>query len=66
MLVGGVRNHLVDDDLEPFRMGQFDQLVKIRKGAEHRIDIAIIRHVITEIGHRGFEERGQPDGVDTQ
>jgi hypothetical protein len=66
MLVGGVRNHLIDDDLEPFRMGQFDQFVEIRKRAEHRIDIAVIRHVITEIGHRRLEERRQPDGIDAE
>ena len=66
MLVGGVRQHLVDDHLEaePVRLG--DQRVEIVERAEHRIDVAIVGDVVAEILHRRLEEGRQPDRVDAE
>ena len=60
MLVGGVRNHLVDHHFQAEPVGLGDQRVEIRQRPEHRIDVAIVRHVISEILHRRLEERRYP------
>ena len=61
-----MRVDLVDDDLEPQFMRPCEQAVKVRKTAEHRIHIAEIRHVVTEIPHGGTEERRNPDRIDAK
>jgi len=56
-LVATVRIDLVDQHLEPERMGARDQGIEIGERAEDRVDVAIIGHVIAEIEHRRGEER---------
>ncbi len=63
MCVGRMGVDLIDDDLEAEPVGLCQQGVKVRQRAEDRVDIAIVRHVIAEIAHRGFEEGRDPDGV---
>ncbi|MGZ2484766.1 hypothetical protein ACVITL_003289 [Rhizobium pisi] len=66
MAIGGMRDHLVDDDLdaEPVRFRH--HLVEIGKRPEDRIDVAVIGNVVAHIGHRRFEERGKPDRIDAE
>ncbi len=66
MLVRGVRIDLVDDDAQLEFVGAGNQPVKIGEGAEHRIDVAVVGHVIAEITHRRGEVGRQPDGVHAQ
>ena len=63
MLVGSVRDHLVDHHLEaePVRLG--DKGVEIGERAEHRVDVAIVRDVVAEVLHRRLAERRDPDRV---
>jgi hypothetical protein len=61
-----VRQHLVDDDFQAVAMRFSNQFVKILERAEHRVDRAVIRHVVTHIGHGRFEEGRQPDRVDAE
>ena len=49
---------------ETVRLG--DQRVEILDRAEHRIDGAVVRHVVAHVGHRRLEEWRQPDGVDAE
>ncbi|ENN87987.1 hypothetical protein RHSP_50349 [Rhizobium freirei PRF 81] len=66
MPIRGVRNDLIDDDLEPQLVRCRHHLAEIGKRAENRIDIAIIGDVIAHIGHRRSEERRQPDRIDSE
>ena len=43
-----------------------DQGFRILHGSEHGIDGIIIRHIIAVVIHRRFEERRDPDIVDSQ
>ena len=63
MLVGGVRDHLVDHHLEAEAVRLGDQRIEIGQRAEHRIDVAIVGDVVAEILHRRREERRDPDRV---
>ena len=47
-------------------MGLRNQRVKIRQRSVFRIDVAIIRHVITKILLWRRKERADPDGVNAQ
>ncbi len=49
---------------EPVRLGH--QRVEILERAEHRIDVAVVGHVVAHVGHRRLEEGRQPDGVDAE
>ena len=56
MLVGSVRQHLVDDDLEPPGMGGLHQAVEVLESAEQRVDVPIVADVVAEVLHRRGEE----------
>ena len=45
-------------------MRGFGERVEIVHGAEFRIDVAVVVHVIAAVGQLGRVERAQPDGVD--
>ena len=47
-------------------MGLGDQPVEVGEGAEDRVDVAVVGHVVAEVGHRRAEERREPDGVDAE
>ena len=63
---GRVRQHLVDDDLQPQFVRTCHQRPKIVQGAEHRVHVAVVRHVVAEVVHRAFEEGREPDAVHAQ
>ena len=66
MLVRSVREHLVDDDAQAELVRTRQQPVEVRKGAEDRIDVAIVADVVAEVLHRGGEEGREPDRVDAE
>ena len=66
MLVRGMGIDLVDDHPQPQPMSARDQRVEIAKRAEDRVDITVIRYVVTEILHRRGKERRYPDRVDPE
>ncbi len=66
VLVGGVRDDLVDHHLEAEAVRLGDQRVEIGERAEHRIDVAVVRHVVAEVHHRRGEEGRYPDRVDAE
>src|SRR5689334_18121582 len=57
---------LVDQHLQPERMGPCEKPVEIGKRAEYRVDTAVIGDVVAEILHRRREERRQPDSIDAE
>ena len=42
------------------------QVVEVGQGPEQRVDVAVVAHVVAEVGHRRAEDRREPDGVDAQ
>ncbi len=64
--VGGVVGHPVDDDPQAPGVSVGQQPVEVGQRPEERVDIAVVAHVVAEVGHRRAVERRQPDGVDTQ
>ncbi|MCY1365290.1 hypothetical protein D9M69_521300 [compost metagenome] len=66
VLVGGVREHLVDDELQAQRMHACAHRVEVGQRAVQRIDRAIVGHVVAEVLHGGAEEGRDPDRVDAQ
>jgi len=52
MLVGRMRDDAVDHDFQAQAVRFGDQRVEVGQRAEHRIDAAIIGHVVAEILHR--------------
>ena len=65
-MIGGVAEHLVDDDPDAVPVRFLEQGVEVLQRAEQRIDFAIAAYVIAEILHRRLEEGGDPDRVDTE
>ena len=66
VLVGAVVGDEVDDDLDVARVRALEQHVEVAQGPEERIDVAIVRYVVAEVGHRRAVERRQPHGLDAQ
>ena len=66
MLVGGVADHLIHDDLEAAGMGLGQKGIEILERAEERIDLAIVRDVIAHVVLGRLGDRGEPDAVDAQ
>ena len=58
-----MRDHLVDDDLEPEAVCARDERVEVAERAEDRVDPPVVRHVIAEVLHRRGEEGRQPHRV---
>jgi hypothetical protein len=51
MLVGGVVRHPVEQHPQPPPVGGRDQPVQVVEGAEQRVDVAVVGHVVAEVGH---------------
>ena len=66
VLVRGVAEDLVDDDLEAQLMRPGDKGVEIGEGSEDRVDVLIVRDVVAHVLHRAAEEGGEPDRVDAE
>ena len=63
MLLRGVAQHLVDDDLEPLPVRLCHQRVEIPERAEERLDIGVVRHVVAHVGHGRGKDRREPDRI---
>ena len=50
----------------PSSCARCDQRVEVGEGAEHRVDVAVVHHVVAEVEHRRGEERRDPDRVDPE
>ena len=64
--VGGVRQHLVDDHLQPERVRARHHGVEVGERAEDRVDVCVVGDVVAHVGHRRGEDRRQPDRVDPE
>src|ERR1017187_596023 len=47
-------------------MNLLKQAIEIFHRSKQRIDAAIIRHIVTKIGHGRWVDRGDPDGIDAE
>jgi hypothetical protein len=66
VLIGGVVGHQVDQHPQAELVCGADQLVGVVEGAEDRVDLPVVGHVIPRVGHRRHIERADPDRVDAQ
>ena len=66
MPLGRMVRHEIEDDLQATPVCRLHQRVEIRQGPEHRVDAAVIRYVVAEIGHRRGVHWRNPDRVDSQ
>ena len=66
MLVGGVAEDEVDDDLEAEPVRPREQCIEILVRAEKQVDGAVIGDVVAEIPHGRREEGRNPDRVDAE
>ena len=63
MPVGGVVGNPVDQHPQPPLVGVGQQEVEVVQGAEDGVDVAVVGHVVAEVGHGRGEEGRDPDGV---
>ena len=66
MLVGRVVGHEIDDDPDAARVRLREHLVEVGKGAEDRVDVAVVGDVVASILLGRALEGAQPDGVDAE
>ena len=66
VLVGGVVGHPVEEHADVARVGVGEQRVEGREVAEERVDVAVVGHVVAEVGHRRAVDRRQPERVDAR
>ena len=58
--------HDVDHNLDAPLVGGPGELVEVVHGAELRVNVAVVIHVVAAIGELGRVERAQPDGIHTE
>src|SRR5262245_42524719 len=64
MLVGRVIEHQLDDHVHsPFVCG-VQKTPEIIKGPVARVDVAVIRYVISVVAERRWKERKEPEAID--
>ena len=56
----------VDDDANAAAVRFGEKPVELGQISERRVDVAVVRHVVPEVGHRRAIERREPDRVDAQ
>ena len=66
VLVGGVVGHPVQQHADVARVRIGEQRVEGREVAEERVDVAVVGHVVAEVGHRRAVDRRQPERVDAE
>ena len=66
MPVRGVIGDEVEDEAKPAPMHLCDQPIEVGHGAEEAIDRAIVRDVISEIGHGRRVNGRNPDRIHTE
>ena len=64
--VGAVVGHDVDDDPDAQRVRLRDQRLGLGQGAEDRVDVAVVGHVVAGVGHRRGVPGAEPDRVDAE
>jgi hypothetical protein len=58
--------HEVENNLQISLMGVGNQVVEVGECAEERMNIATIRHIVAESGHRRRKDRREPDCINSQ
>ena len=66
VLVGGVIDDQLGDDLQVAAMGLADETAEIAHRAVGRVDAAIVRDVVAVVAQRRWIERQQPDRRNAQ
>ena len=66
VLDGRVVRHPVEHDPDAPGVAVGDEPVELVQVAEDRVDVAVVGHVVAEVGHRRTEDRREPDGVDAE
>ncbi len=66
VLVGGVVDHQVHEQLHAARVQRGDQLVEVGQRAEHRVDVAVVADVVAVVVLGGAVDRRQPQHVHPQ
>jgi len=63
VLVRGVGQHLVDDNLEAKVVGGVDKGFETVEVAKERVDGRIVGHIVAHVFLWGLEDGGQPDAI---
>ena len=66
VLVGGVVDDQVHDDLQPQGVGFLNKLVHVGEGAELRVDVAVVGDVVAVVLTGGAVDRGEPKDAHPQ
>ena len=66
MLVAGVVDDEVHDDLEPALVRAGDQLVDVGEATEQRVDVLVVADVVAIVVLRRLVDRRQPNHVNPQ
>ena len=61
MLVGGMVEHKVHDNADSLIFSGFQQRIHVIVVSIERVDVVIIRHVVSVVLHRRNEHRSKPD-----
>ena len=66
MLVGGVVGHDVHDHFDAGLVRGLGHRVEVVHGAQSRVDVAVVDHVVAAVRQIRGVERGEPDRVDAE
>src|SRR5579871_1238960 len=66
MLVGCMIGNEIENDFQSALMHFLNQCVEISQGAEYRGDIAVVRNVVAEVGHRRRVDWRDPNPVNSK
>ena len=66
VLIRGVVHHQIQHDLQPQLMGFGQQGVKIRHGAESRLNLTVVGNVIAVVHLRGLVDGDEPQHIHPQ
>jgi hypothetical protein len=64
--IGGVVGDQIENDLDALCVGGGKQRVEVVQVPEQRVNVGIVRNVITEVCHWRGENRSQPNRVDAE
>src|SRR5918999_47991 len=66
MAVRAVVRHPVDDDPHATSVYVLHEGVEVGERPEARVDVAVVGHVVAEVRHRRWIERGEPQRLDAE
>ena len=66
VLVGGVVGHDVHDHFDAGLVRGLGHRVEVVHGAQSRVDVAVVDHVVAAVRQIRGVERGEPDRVDAE